>query len=209
MPNWILLTLSGLAATLALLAGYHRHGVSSRAGKILAFVAIFALPVAMMQLGFAAHMDRAKTTEFCVSCHVMQDYGRSLYLNDSSHIPAVHFQNNLVPQKEACYSCHTNYTMFGTLTTKIEGTRHLLVQYLGTPPAPKDIQLYEPYSNRECLHCHTGQRVFEEQSAHRGTPELMGQLLSGQVSCLRCHGRIHDINRLDRAVFWKEPDDAR
>ncbi len=64
-------------------------------------------------------MEHATSTKFCLSCHVMEDFGRSLYVDDPSYIPAMHFQNNRVPRDHACYTCHTDYTMFGgTLHSK-------------------------------------------------------------------------------------------
>jgi cytochrome c-type protein NapC len=75
------------------------------------------------------------------------------------HLAAAHFQNHRVPADEACYTCHTNYAMFGGMKAKIGGLRHIYVYYLGKPPQPADIKLYEPYNNRECLHCHAGRTI--------------------------------------------------
>ena len=46
-------------------------------------------------------MERAKETTFCLSCHVMQPYGQSLYVDDAHYIPAAHFQNHRVPADQA------------------------------------------------------------------------------------------------------------
>src|SRR5262245_66683058 len=85
----------------------------TKGGKILAFVALLVFPVLAGGLGATAHLEHSKTTAFCLSCHVMDDYGKSLRIDDRSLIPAVHYQNNLVPRDQACYTCHTNYTMYG------------------------------------------------------------------------------------------------
>jgi cytochrome c-type protein NapC len=191
---------------LALLVGLRAHVTRSREGKILAFVALFILPLAAAGLGFTAHMERAQSKTFCLSCHVMNDYGRSLSIDDPSYLPARHYQNNLVPRGDACYTCHTDYTMFGTVTAKLRGLRHLWVQYAGVIPKPEEIKLYTPYNNRECLHCHLGARRFEEATAHHKTPELLDAAKSGQKSCLSsgCHEFIHDVGSLKDAAFWKE-----
>ncbi len=60
----------------------------------------------------------------------------------------------------ACYTCHTDYAMFGTVHAKLEGLHHVYVYWFGTPMKP--IRLYQPYNNRECLHCHEGARSFED-----------------------------------------------
>jgi hypothetical protein len=43
------------------------------------------------------------------------------------------------------------------------------VYYFSTPPAPGNIKLYQPFNNRECLHCHLGARSFEEGRCIRPT----------------------------------------
>jgi cytochrome c-type protein NapC len=154
--------------------------------------------------GFSEQMERAESTQFCLSCHVMTDFGRSLYVDDPSYLPARHFQNNLVPRDRACYTCHTDYAMFGTVRAKLRGLRHIQVQYFGTIPKPEEIKLYSPYNNRECLHCHLGARRFEEGSGHHKTPDLLQNVKSGQQSCLSCHDIVHDIGSLKDAAFWKE-----
>jgi cytochrome c-type protein NapC len=207
MPGPFVLILSAAAALLALLLALRPSLTRSREGKILAFVAIFLAPTAVGALNFAEHMQRAQSRTFCLSCHVMEDYGRSLHIDDPSFLPARHFQNHLIPTDQACYACHTQYTMFGTVAAKIKGVRHLWVQYFGTVPQPAEIKLYEPFNNRECLHCHLGQRRFEEASPHQRAPELLGNIKSGKTSCVSsgCHEFIHGVADLKDATFWKEP----
>ena len=195
----------GIAVALAGLIVTRPELTRVRGGKILAFVTLFVLPVLAGWLGFSEHMQRAESTRFCLSCHVMHDFGQSLYVDDPSYIPARHFQNNLVPREHACYTCHTDYAMFGTVHSKFRGLRHLYVQYLGHPPAPADIKLYTPFNNRECLHCHTDMRAFEEHPKHNKTPEMMAKITSNQMSCMtsKCHDTVHDVGTLKDANFWK------
>jgi cytochrome c-type protein NapC len=178
----------------------------SKGGKILAFVALFVMPIFSGLLGFSSEMERSKTTAFCLSCHTMESYGKSLYVDDLTHIPAAHYQNHRVPPDEACYSCHTQYAMFGPLRVKFYGLKHVFIYYFGKPPAPEDIKLYEPYNNRECLHCHAGARSFEEGVVHNADPATMAAIKSNRLSCISsgCHDVIHDIAHLKEAKFWKE-----
>ena len=207
MPVSFTLALIAVSAALVLFVGTRVSLTRSREGKILAFAALLVLPVAAIWAGFTEHMERATSTSFCLSCHVMEDYGRSLHVDDRSYIPARHFQNNLVPRDHACYTCHTDYAMFGTIRAKIRGMHHLQVQYFGTIPKPEDIKLYEPFNNRECLHCHLGSRKMEEASPHRKTPDLLESMKSGRRSCMSsgCHDTVHDVGSLKDATFWKEP----
>jgi nitrate/TMAO reductase-like tetraheme cytochrome c subunit len=179
---------------------------ATKGGKILAFVALFCLPIFCGLLGVSREMERSKTTAFCLSCHTMEAYGKSLYVDDPTHIPAAHFQNHRVPQDEACYSCHTDYAMFGGLKVKLFGLKHVAIYYLGIPPAPENIKLYEPFNNRECLHCHLGARSFEEGAVHNADPATLPAIKSNQLSCLSsgCHEIAHDISHLKDAKFWKE-----
>jgi cytochrome c-type protein NapC len=206
MPATIVIVLIAITVAIVLLIGFRAHWTRSREGKILTFLALFILPIAAVWGGFSEQMDRAESTQFCLSCHVMTDFGRSLYVDDPSYLPARHFQNNRVPRDRACYTCHTDYAMFGTVRAKLRGLRHLQVQYFGTIPKPDEINLYQPYNNRECLHCHLGARSFEEGSGHRKTPDLLPSVKSGQRSCLSsgCHDIVHDVGSLKDAVFWKE-----
>ena len=181
---------------------------TTRGGKIMAFLLLFGLPLLCLGMGFSAEMQNSKSTKFCLSCHIMEPYGRSLYIDDLGHLPAAHFQNHLVPPNEACYTCHTNYAMFGGLKAKLGGLRHIYVYYLGNPPKPADIKLYEPYNNRECLHCHAVARSFEECVVHTSEPSLLANIKSNKTSCLSagCHQTVHDIATLGEQKFWKEPD---
>jgi cytochrome c-type protein NapC len=176
----------------------------SSGGKALAFVGLFILPIFCGLLGFASELERSKTTAFCLSCHIMEPFGKSLYVDDPTHVPAAHFQNHRVPADEACYSCHTDYAMFGTLKVKMYGLKHVYVYYLGHQPAPEDIKLYEPFNNRECLHCHLGARSFEEGVMHNADPATLPAIKSNQLSCLSCHDVAHDLGHLKGAKLWKE-----
>ncbi|HEV2200646.1 MAG TPA: NapC/NirT family cytochrome c [Bryobacteraceae bacterium] len=206
MPTAVIISLVAAATAIALFIGVRADLTRSREGKILALVALLILPAIAVWAGFNEQMDRAQTREFCLSCHVMSDYGKSLYVDDPSYVPALHFQNNRVPRDRACYACHTDYTMFGTVNAKIHGVRHLMVQYFGTVPKPEDIKLYAPFNNRECLHCHLGARTFEGAGAHNRTQDQLPRIKSNQLSCTssRCHEIVHDVATLKDATFWKE-----
>ena len=206
MPVSVIVLFCLAALVVALYVGFRVELTRSREGKILAFVALFGLPVMAAWTGFSEHMDLAQSTQFCLSCHVMGDYGRSLYIDDPSYVPARHFQNNRIPRDRACYTCHTEYSMFGGVKAKARGMRHLWVQYVRGAPKPEAIKLYDPFPNSECLHCHLGARRFEEGSAHNKIPNLLSQVKSNQRSCVSsgCHEFVHDVASLKDDTFWKE-----
>jgi cytochrome c-type protein NapC len=174
----------------------------TRGGKILAFVSIFVFPALAGSMGFNEHIQRSKSTHFCTSCHVMQDYGKSLFIDDPAYMPAAHYQNNRVPRDQACYTCHTDYTMFGGAKAKMRGLKHVYVQYLGK--IPDKVELYTPYNNRECLRCHSGARNFEEGATHTMEEGRLELIKSNQLSCsnTECHGGGHSVKDLGSKTFW-------
>lgn len=176
---------------------------TDRAGRIFAFAAIIVLPMMAGFAGLSEHVERTKTVEFCTSCHVMQKYGKSLHIDDLEHLAGQHWQYNRVPQETACFSCHTNYTLYGDYKAKLRGLRHVYVQYLGTIPAK--ISLYSPYSNRECLHCHGSSRSFVEAVPHK---DEMKAIRDNGKSCLTkgCHGTVHDVAQVDSLALWPKEE---
>ncbi len=204
MPTSSILLLAALSIALITVFVFRPQITETRGGKIVAFLALFALPLLCMGSGFSIKFEQSKSTQFCLSCHIMEPYGKSLLVDDPQHLAAAHFQNHRVPPNEACYTCHTNYAMFGGIKAKLAGLKHVYVYYLGTPPAPEEIKLYAPFNNRECLHCHAGARSFEEGPVHTADPELIPALKANKTSCLTsgCHEVVHDVRNLKSAKFW-------
>jgi cytochrome c-type protein NapC len=188
-----------VAVALIALVALRPSLTAARGGRILAFLAFLVLPLLATAMGLSTHMEQSKTTEFCLSCHVMEPYGRSLRVDDETWLPAQHYQNNRVPRDKACFTCHTDYTMFGDAKAKLRGLRHVYVNYLGE--IPEKIELYEKYNNRECLHCHAGARSFEESDLHK---EMRADLGSNATSCLECHDTAHNVHELEGKPLWKE-----
>jgi len=203
-PTTILTSIVVIAVVLAGIMVVRPSITVSKAGKILAFVSIFIFPALAGSMGFSEHVERSKTTAFCTSCHVMQDYGKSLRVDDPSYLPASHFQNNRVPRDQACYTCHSDYTLYGGFKSKLRGLRHLQVQYFGK--IPEKIQLYNAYNNRECLHCHSGARTFEEGATHNLEDGRLELIKSNQLSCLStgCHDVAHNVGGLKDMKLWSE-----
>ena len=177
---------------------------ATHGGKVMAFLVLFLLPVLCATMGVSSELERSKTTKFCLSCHIMESYGQSLHVDDPSYLAAAHFQNHRVPADEACYTCHTNYAMFGSFKAKMGGLRHVYAYYLTKPPAPENIQLHEPFNNRECLHCHLGARSFEQGPVHNADPDLLPAVKANKVSCISsgCHEVVHRVGTLSKVKMW-------
>lgn len=175
-----------------------RPGIAaSRGGKMLAFVALFIMPAVLAAAGVGAHMEASKRTSFCLSCHIMKPYGQSLRVDDPTFLAASHFINRRIPTDEACYTCHTDYTLFGGARSKVRGLKHVWVWLTGEPKPP--LHLYTPYPNQNCLHCHAGAKSFEEGAVHNADPETMRQIKANTLGCTSsgCHDTVHSTARLN------------
>jgi len=173
----------------------------SFSGKILVFITLFILPVLTVVFSITLQFHNSKTTQFCLSCHIMEPYGRSLLIDDERYIPAYHYQNNLISQEDACFTCHTTYTLFGDINAKLSGLGHFFNYYLGGKY--EHIKLKNSFNNRECLHCHGEARIFLEGETHN---PIMEKLVNNEQSCLHCHGPFHSVESLDHFKFWQKEE---
>jgi cytochrome c-type protein NapC len=189
-----------IVALLAALVVFFGAGqlIATRWGRWSLLVGAALLPLAASAGGFKAELEESSRTRFCLSCHEMQDHGKTLFLDDPRALPAAHFQNRRIDRDTACYSCHTDYALFGDVKAKLNGLRHVYVHYLGN--VPDRMKLYQPYPNYNCLHCHDDARSFVEAAPHQSA---MAQLRSGELSCLKCHTVGHDLGAVAARRFWQ------
>ena len=198
-PIDLLIALVALTILLAVFL-FARPGVTAgAAGKVIAFMGLFILPALCVGGGMYAHMQRSEQTRFCISCHAMQPYGRSLYVDNPNYIPAAHFQNHRVPPDQACYACHADYAIYGPLSDKLRGLRRIYMQYVSTPPA--QITIPGGFQNAQCLRCHLGARNFQGNPIHQA---ILSSLVSNEMSCVTsgCHDTVHGIPSLGHVKFW-------
>jgi nitrate/TMAO reductase-like tetraheme cytochrome c subunit len=167
-------------------------------GRLALLVAVAVLPVSISLANLKSGVAESSRTRFCLRCHEMQNHGRSLFADSRQALAAVHYQNRLVDRDTACYSCHTDYAMFGDVKAKLNGLRHVYVHYLGK--IPERFHLYQPYNNRNCLHCHDDARRFTEAPAHQ---PLLAKLATGEMSCLACHKVAHDMEKVQGGALWQ------
>lgn len=177
--------------------------VGSRAGRLAVFLGLVGLPFVAIGSGTTYGVKASSKTEFCISCHEMEQYGQSLFVDDPRALPAVHYQKRLINRDETCYQCHTDYAMFGDVSAKINGLKHVWVHYLGD--VPETFELYNPYPNHNCLHCHDDARGYVESPAHKGSFRDMEQ---GKVSCLKCHDMGHALDKVAAGQLWLGPEPA-
>jgi cytochrome c-type protein NapC len=170
----------------------------SRWGRWILLVAGGLMPIVASAGTFKEGIEESSRTRFCLSCHEMKDYGKSLFVDNRLSVPAAHFQHRLIDRENACFSCHTDYALFGDVKAKVNGLKHVYVHYLGK--VPEKMALYQPYPNYNCLHCHDDARRFLEAPAHQA---VKGPITSGELSCLKCHNVGHDMKAVQDGRFWQ------
>jgi len=101
----------------------------------------------------------------------------------------------------SCYVCHADYGMYGTLTTKIGGMRHVYEYVLGgyhrmsIDEFVRTIHIKQPYPNSNCMQCHsTLTSGFLDEPDHAG---MVDELRRGDVGCASdgCHGPAHPFSK--------------
>jgi cytochrome c nitrite reductase small subunit len=188
---WISIALAALGVALLLLVTRSRALRAAPGWRLLVFIAFVAVPILFLVSSIQANLHHMKTVEFCGSCHVMERYVGSLKYDDDEPLSSVHFRNNYVDQKTACYGCHVSYAMFGGVKAKFNGLHHVIANVRGEGRGK--IELYEPYSNGNCLHCHGSSQRFLAVEDHLAEDNFVARVQSGQLSCLQsgCHDEGH------------------
>ena len=75
-PETLVFCLIGASIVLILVVVIRPSITASREGKIIAFLALFIVPVVTAGVGASEHMERSEQTQFCLSCHIMEPYGK-------------------------------------------------------------------------------------------------------------------------------------
>jgi nitrate/TMAO reductase-like tetraheme cytochrome c subunit len=168
-----------------------RRGVTS-VSKALLFGSILVVPVFVVFLATAHGMQESMTVEACGSCHVMDSHVRDLRDPKSDSLAAMHYKNRDI-QEDQCYTCHSDYGMFGTVHAKLDGLGHVWHNARGDYPWP--IKIARPYSNLRCLSCHAGAQNY--LATHEA--DEIPRLATDQDSCLDCHGPAHKVEEPAKA----------
>jgi cytochrome c-type protein NapC len=196
----LLIIVVAVIALVALIAYAAGHLTANRMGRLVLLGGLAIVPLTLTGAGVAVGTRESSQTEFCMSCHVMEPFGQSLFVDNPTALAAVHYQKRLISRDSTCFSCHTDYALFGDAKAKLNGLRHVWVHTFGVvPERPK---LYQPYPNYNCLHCHEDARAYLEKKPHA---QHRAELQSGQRSCLTCHTVAHDLEGVAAKNFWQPP----
>lgn len=201
---WLSLTALGfaIAAAAILIWFLLRRPPLSRTTKVILLFGIGVFPIGSALTGNLAGYQRTMKVDFCGSCHTMGPYVEDVRNPDSTTLASMHSRNPMFGG-EACYTCHANYGMFGTISTKASGMKHVWHYYTHYRSVPIEqslpqIELYEPYPNGNCMQCHsTTLTGWNETPEHASSAELVR---SGELGCASegCHGPAHPFSKVGR-----------
>lgn len=192
-PGGTLLRISVLAlAVLAIaIVGYYTiiRGIrptdtGTRLALMMGFVVLSPL-VYFLNAGLA--IQGSKPVEFCNSCHVMNRYVEDLQNPDSDRLAAQHYQFRWISDHQ-CYTCHSDYGLFGGVQAKLAGLRHYVKYYITGYEQP--IKILGTYDNKRCLHCHGPVAAYRDVAEHKKNASAIA---TSEMSCLgsNCHVRPH------------------
>lgn len=155
-------------------------------GKWILLFIFFVISPIIYLLNFSVAVEDSKSVEFCNSCHIMNGYVNDVEDPDSEHLASMHYQYRWIAGDQ-CFTCHSDYGLFGNAKAKMTGIKHVWAYYTGyeTP-----IELYDTYNNQICLRCHAPVISFQETEEHE---ENATEILSNEMSCLGvdCHITTH------------------
>jgi cytochrome c nitrite reductase small subunit len=160
--------------------------------KWILFLGVAALPIPAIFMSTAVGLEHSKQVKFCDSCHAMDPFLDDMKDVDSEQLAARHYKNRFI-QKAHCYTCHTDYGIFGTMKAKLNGMKHIWKDFTGHWSHP--IEISKPYAYQICLNCHAGAVRFEQLEEHDGVIE---EVLSGEGGCNPCHELAHPA-RVERS----------
>ena len=161
-----------------------------RSTKIVLLFGLGVMPLATSLAGNISGFEYTLQRSFCGSCHVMLPYTQDAADPTSHSLAAIHSRNRAFGE-ESCYTCHADYQMFGTMTTKLNGLRHLyyyITEYANTGPygeGGKPIHMYKPFQNAMCTRCHSTEaprwgKVDDHAAA-------LDDIRKGDTKCVDCH----------------------
>ncbi len=171
------------------------------ATKVWLLMGLGVLPIGAAMTGNVAGYEHMKMRHFCGSCHVMGPYESECENLESHSLASRHARNKLFGN-ENCYACHSDYGMFGTVTTKMGGMGHVWRYYTEYRDVPleesaKTIHLRAPFPNDNCMQCHSTELdVWNNVPDHKSS---LADVRAGRLSCASggCHGFAHPFTKPD------------
>lgn len=164
-----------------------RSGPMEPAHRWMLLVGFVILAPLAYLLNAGLAISGAKSVAFCGSCHVMHGYVQDLQNPDSEHLAAQHFQYRWINDHQ-CYTCHSDYGLFGDVGAKLAGLRHVWFYTVGGYELP--LKIRGTYDNQRCLVCHGPVKSYQEIGEHE---KNAAPIADSAMSCIggACHVGPH------------------
>ena len=164
--------------------------VGDNNSRWLLFMSFVILSPFIFLANYEKGIQQSKRNDFCYSCHVMHGYIEDLEDPDSESLASVHYQYRWISDYQ-CYTCHSEYGMFGTAKAKVSGIGHIWAEHFTGYETP--LKIRGTYNNNICMHCHGPVLDFQDIEEHEDTLE---DLKDNKTSCLGadCHVSPHPKN---------------
>lgn len=145
---------------------------------------VFVWPPA--QLSLSTHnLHRSKEVSFCASCHEMAKHVEDVTHRASRSLSGKHMKRFWINNNQ-CYTCHTDYSLFGPVEAKVKGLVHMY-KSLFADIREEEIELYDqPYPDSNCLQCHDPERFDKVEEHQDAEPD---------ERCIDCHDNVHKVKR--------------
>jgi nitrate/TMAO reductase-like tetraheme cytochrome c subunit len=156
---------------------------------------VSGLLLGALLLAFSAYtLEQTNRTEFCISCHEMeqtvyQEYLKSPHYRNASGVTA------------GCADCHVPNELGAKLVRKIKATRELYHKLLGTIDTPEKFELkreelairvwaeMKANDSRACRRCHDDRRMDPHLQSRRAQEKMVPGIEEGKT-CIECHQGI-------------------
>ena len=150
-------------------------------------------------ISFGIGIEKAKPVEFCNNCHVMNSHVDDMKDPDSESIAALHYKYRWISDDQ-CYTCHSDYGLYGAVGAKFAGVRHILNYYV--TGYPNKLEIRGTYNNERCLFCHAPVEEYQEVEEHQ---KYAAEIKSSKQSCFGadCHVSPHPDDTKEIANNWR------
>ena len=191
---------AALAAAILVWFLVRRPPLFARATVVALLLGLGVFPIGTATVGNVKGFDATKQVEFCGGCHVMEPWLEDATNPDGETLASFHTRN-AHGREEACYACHADYSLYGAVLTKVQGSRHMWKYWMEgfrsmtTEEAIPKIHISKPYPNASCMQCHSTQLPgWNDEPEHAAVAE---DVRAGATSCAAsgCHGPAHGVKR--------------
>lgn len=165
-------------------------------GLILAGLVIGGVIIAGLSYSFAY----TSTTEFCISCHEMEE-------NVYKEYKLSYHYNNRTGVRVECKDCHVPKEPLDLAWAKIRALKDVYHHFLGTIDTPEKFEEHrlqmaqavwdrmEANGSRECRNCHAFEAMEFWEQGRRAQREHPVAMEEGKT-CIDCHkGIVHNLPR--------------